>query len=65
MSWHVCTFIRYADDFIITAPSKKVIINEIKPLIEEFLNKRGLKLSDEKTKISHIDEGFDVTHILL
>ncbi len=32
---------------------------EIKPLIEEFLAERGLTLSPEKTKITHIETGFD------
>ncbi len=52
-------FIRYADDFIITSPSKELIINTIKPLVIDFLNQRGLQLSEQKTKISHINEGFD------
>ncbi|RUR20197.1 hypothetical protein ELY21_01370 [Legionella sp. km535] len=32
---------------------------KVKPVIEEFLSKRGLKLSKEKTTITHIDQGFD------
>jgi RNA-directed DNA polymerase len=51
-------FGRYADDFIITADSKE-ILDEIKPVVQEFLLSRGLTLSDEKTKITHIDDGFD------
>jgi RNA-directed DNA polymerase len=31
----------------------------VKPLIEEFLSIRGLQLSLEKTKITHVTEGFD------
>ena len=52
-------FIRYADDFIITANSKEILIDKIIPLITDFLKERGLTLSAEKTKISHISEGFD------
>jgi RNA-directed DNA polymerase len=52
-------FIRYADDFIITAASHEIIENEIAPLVEAFLKARGLSLSPEKTKITHIEEGFD------
>ena len=48
----------YADDFIITARSKETL-EEIKVLIERFLAERGLELSKEKTKITHIKEGFD------
>jgi RNA-directed DNA polymerase len=51
--------VRYADDFIITAKTKEVIENEILPLVREFLTERGLTLSEEKTKITHISEGFD------
>ncbi|NKE73500.1 group II intron reverse transcriptase/maturase [Candidatus Manganitrophus noduliformans] len=51
--------IRYADDFIITGNSKELLENEIKPLVEEFLKTRGLEISREKTKVTHIEEGFD------
>ena len=34
-------------------------MEEIKPLVENFLESRGLTLSEEKTKITHIEEGFD------
>ncbi|MDR2947945.1 MAG: group II intron reverse transcriptase/maturase [Prevotella sp.] len=51
--------VRYADDFIITGRSREVLEQEIKPLVEEFLQVRGLTLSEEKTKITHISEGFD------
>lgn len=52
-------FIRYADDFIITGASKEFLENKIKPEIKTFLAKRGLTLSDEKTHITHIDDGFN------
>lgn len=52
-------FIRYADDFIVTGNSKELLQNEIKPRIEEFLNIRSLALSEEKTIITHIDDGFN------
>jgi len=50
--------IRYADDFIITADSK-AIAEELKLLVSDFLQSRGLQLSEEKTAITHIDNGFD------
>ncbi|WP_258176776.1 group II intron reverse transcriptase/maturase [Marinilabilia salmonicolor] len=56
---HKIHLIRYADDFIVTADSKEILENKVKPLIEEFLTKRGLQLSQEKTKITHVTEGFD------
>ncbi len=51
-------FIRYADDFIITAKTEE-IAKEAKELIKNFMIDRGLELSDEKTIITHIDIGFD------
>jgi RNA-directed DNA polymerase len=52
-------FIRYADDFIITSKSKELLEREIKPLVEQFLQKRGLELSPTKTVITHVEKGFD------
>ncbi len=51
--------VRYADDFIITGRSKEMLEKEVLPLIREFLTVRGLTLSEEKTKITNIEEGFD------
>jgi len=51
--------VRYADDFIITGNSKEWLEQEVKPAVVEFLAERGLVLSPEKTKITHIREGFD------
>lgn len=52
-------FIRYADDFIITGSSKEFLEEKVKPALKTFLAARGLSLSDEKTHITHIDDGFD------
>ena len=52
-------FVRYADDFIVTAASKELLEQEVKPLIEAFMKERGLELSNEKTRITHIEDGFD------
>ena len=51
--------VRYADDFIITGSSKKLLEEEVKPLVESFLKERGLELSAEKTHITRIEDGFD------
>lgn len=56
---NVIRFVRYADDFICTAKSKETLEKEVLPTIVLFLKERGLELSLEKTKITHIDEGFD------
>lgn len=52
------SFVRYADDFIVTDKSKRILETMVKPAIEEFLAKRGLALSKEKTAITHIRDGF-------
>jgi RNA-directed DNA polymerase len=51
--------IRYADDFVITGASQELLETEIKPWVEAFLQERGLRLSAAKTRIVHIDQGFD------
>jgi RNA-directed DNA polymerase len=51
--------VRYADDFVVTGTSKEVLEAEVRPWVEAFLAKRGLQLSPEKTRITHIDAGFD------
>lgn len=51
--------VRFADDFVITGSSKELLENEIAPLVAEFLKERGLQLSPEKCRITHINDGFD------
>ena len=51
--------VRYADDFIITGASQGLLEKEVKPQVVQFLKDRGLELSEAKTRIVHIDEGFD------
>nr|WP_235442801.1 reverse transcriptase domain-containing protein [Caballeronia mineralivorans] len=53
------TMVRYADDFIITGHSKEWLEHEVRPAVVEFLAERGLVLSPEKTRITHIKDGFD------
>jgi len=50
---------RYSDDFYVTGKSKTILEKEALPTIKEFLSQRGLSLSEEKTQIVHIKEGFD------
>jgi RNA-directed DNA polymerase len=50
--------VRYADDFIVSGRDPKKL-EEIRLLVAEFLAERGLELSPEKTRLTHIDEGFD------
>jgi RNA-directed DNA polymerase len=56
---HRLNFVRYADDFIVTANNREVLEQLIIPRIEAFLQERGVSLSQEKTRITHITEGFD------
>lgn len=56
---HKVNLVRYADDFIVTAATRE-IAEEAKELIRDFLKTRGLELSEEKTLITHIDDGFDM-----
>lgn len=51
--------VRYADDFIVTGSSREVLETHVTPRIEKFLRERGLELSQEKTSITHIEDGFD------
>jgi RNA-directed DNA polymerase len=53
---HCCV---YADDFIVTASTQEMLEEKVKPAIETFLAERGLVLSKEKTKITHINKGFN------
>lgn len=56
---HKVNLVRYADDFIVTAATKE-IAEEAKKIIRDFLTTRGLELSEEKTVITHINDGFDM-----
>lgn len=56
---HKINLVRYADDFIVTGDSKEVLENEVKPLLVDFLKERGLVLSEEKTVVTNIKDGFD------
>lgn len=47
-------FIRYADDSIVTAARPEILQEQAKPAIVGFLAVRGLRLSEEKTRITHI-----------
>jgi RNA-directed DNA polymerase len=50
--------IRYADDFVLTSRDKETL-TEVLILIKQWLSKRGLSISEEKTRIIHIYDGFD------
>jgi len=50
---------RYADVFIVTGVSKEILEHNVLPAIRQFMATRGLALAEEKTRITHIEEGFD------
>jgi len=50
---------RYADDFVVTGVSKEILEQNVLPAIKQFLTVRGLELSEEKTRVTHIADGFD------
>lgn len=50
--------VRYADDFVILCNSEKIAHN-LYDKLKPYLQKRGLELAPEKTKVTHITEGFD------
>lgn len=55
---HRVNYVRYADDFIVTARTEEMAW-EIKGMLAEFMSERGLELSSEKTLVTRVDEGFD------
>ena len=55
---HRVNFVRYADDFVVTGKSKRLLEDYVKPAVEAFLAERGLTLSEEKTVITYIRNGF-------
>lgn len=50
--------VRYADDFIVTGDSPETLAR-VKQVVTAFLQERGLALSEEKTRVVHISDGFD------
>lgn len=52
-------FIRYADDFVVTARTRETLEQIVKPVVVDFLTSRGLELSEQKTTITHIETGFN------
>ncbi|MDA3902781.1 MAG: group II intron reverse transcriptase/maturase [Desulfuromusa sp.] len=51
--------VRYADDLIITGASPALLKEKVIPVVTGFLAERGLALSEEKTRLCHISDGFD------
>jgi len=52
-------FVRYADDFVVTGANQQLLEQKVKPALTAFLKTRGLELSEQKTVLTHIQEGFN------
>ena len=49
----------YADDLIVTGKSRELLEQAVLPEVRKFMHERGLTLSEEKTVITHLKDGFD------
>jgi RNA-directed DNA polymerase len=51
--------VRYADDFVVLVTGDQGHVDELRDEVAAVLLPMGLHLSEEKTRVTHIDEGFD------
>ena len=51
--------VRYADDFVVMVAGDKEDAEALREEVGAILAPMGLRLSEEKTRVCHIDEGFD------
>lgn len=51
--------VRYADDFVVLVAGSRAHAEALRDEVAAVLAPMGLRLSDEKTRVAHIDEGFD------
>jgi len=51
--------VRFADDFIVTGATAGLLEDEVQAVVEGFLALREAELSATKTRVTHINEGFD------
>jgi RNA-directed DNA polymerase len=55
----VMKLVRYADDFVVMVAGTREDAEALRDEVSSVLAPIGLRLSEAKTRISHIDEGFD------
>ncbi|MFE7161596.1 reverse transcriptase domain-containing protein [Streptomyces sp. NPDC057636] len=55
-NYRIC---RYVDDILVLVAGTREDAIAIRAWVAEFLSLMGLRLSPEKTKITHVDEGLD------
>ncbi len=51
--------VRYADDFVVLVAGRRDHAEQLRGEVEQVLAPMGLRLSEAKTGVVHIDEGFD------
>src|SRR6266576_5584879 len=51
--------VRYADDFVVLVTGERAHAQALRDEVATVLAPMGLRLSPEKTRVVHIDEGFD------
>ncbi len=51
--------VRYADDFVVLVAGQRADAEALWAEVTTVLSPMGLRLSEEKTRVCHIDEGFD------
>ena len=54
-----CRLVRYADDFVVVVSGTRAHAEALREEAATVLAPVGLRLSEEKTSVVHIDEGFD------
>ena len=55
-NWRV---VRYADDFVVLAHGARADVEALREEIAQMLQPLGLRLSESKTRVVHMSEGFD------
>lgn len=53
-----CALVRYADDFVVFCETREKC-EQARATLQSWLKERGLKFSEEKTRIRHMTEGFE------
>jgi len=55
----IMRLVRYADDFVVLVAGQRDHADALRGEVAVVLAPMGLRLSEEKTRVCHIDEGFD------
>lgn len=50
--------IRYADDFVVIGHTEDQV-EQVRHRLTEWLTPRGLAFNEDKTRLVHVDDGFD------